>query len=139
VAPAFAKALDTKGDVTLSAAEKTQDPKRISAALTLRAGGRKISAPLNETTHPDHGCRPPPEAPSPSTSRPPCSPAPLLGAFHALAPGHDKALLASYLVGAHSTPRQAGAGAPGRQRGRDPVPGRAAVAPQMEATGGGEQ
>nr|WP_240982381.1 sulfite exporter TauE/SafE family protein [Streptomyces sp. S3(2020)] len=31
----------------------------------------------------------------------------LLGAFHALTPGHGKALLASYLVGAHSTPRQA--------------------------------
>ncbi|NEC88510.1 nickel/cobalt transporter [Streptomyces sp. SID12501] len=31
----------------------------------------------------------------------------LLGAFHALTPGHGKALLASYLVGAHSTSRQA--------------------------------
>ncbi|MEE1765131.1 HoxN/HupN/NixA family nickel/cobalt transporter [Streptomyces sp. SP18BB07] len=31
----------------------------------------------------------------------------LLGAFHALTPGHGKALLASYLVGARSTPRQA--------------------------------
>lgn len=31
----------------------------------------------------------------------------LLGAFHALTPGHGKALLAAYLVGAHSTPRQA--------------------------------
>lgn len=31
----------------------------------------------------------------------------LLGAFHALTPGHGKALLASYLVGANSTPRQA--------------------------------
>lgn len=31
----------------------------------------------------------------------------LLGAFHALTPGHGKALLASYLVGAHSTPGQA--------------------------------
>lgn len=31
----------------------------------------------------------------------------LLGAFHALTPGHGKALLASYLVGAHSTARQA--------------------------------
>ncbi len=31
----------------------------------------------------------------------------LLGAFHALTPGHGKALLASYLVGAQSTPRQA--------------------------------
>ncbi|MFH8803973.1 sulfite exporter TauE/SafE family protein [Streptomyces sp. NPDC017936] len=31
----------------------------------------------------------------------------LLGAFHALTPGHGKALLASYLVGSRSTPRQA--------------------------------
>ncbi|MFD9435792.1 nickel/cobalt transporter [Streptomyces sp. NPDC060002] len=31
----------------------------------------------------------------------------LLGAFHALTPGHGKALLASYLVGTHSTARQA--------------------------------
>ncbi len=31
----------------------------------------------------------------------------LLGAFHALTPGHGKALLASYLVGSQSTPRQA--------------------------------
>jgi ABC-type nickel/cobalt efflux system permease component RcnA len=31
----------------------------------------------------------------------------LLGAFHALTPGHGKALLAAYLVGADSTPRQA--------------------------------
>ncbi|MGW0943276.1 HoxN/HupN/NixA family nickel/cobalt transporter [Streptomyces sp. NPDC002623] len=31
----------------------------------------------------------------------------LLGALHALTPGHGKALLASYLVGARSTPRQA--------------------------------
>ncbi|MFC8513876.1 nickel/cobalt transporter [Streptomyces sp. NPDC057257] len=31
----------------------------------------------------------------------------LLGAFHALTPGHGKALLASYLVGADSTARQA--------------------------------
>ncbi|MER6952401.1 MULTISPECIES: sulfite exporter TauE/SafE family protein [unclassified Streptomyces] len=31
----------------------------------------------------------------------------LLGAFHALTPGHGKTLLASYLVGAHSTPKQA--------------------------------
>ncbi|MFI7709387.1 hypothetical protein [Nonomuraea sp. NPDC049480] len=31
----------------------------------------------------------------------------LLGAFHALTPGHGKTLLASYLVGAQSTPKQA--------------------------------
>ncbi|GAT69818.1 putative high-affinity nickel transporter [Planomonospora sphaerica] len=31
----------------------------------------------------------------------------LLGAFHALTPGHGKALLAAYLVGARSTPKQA--------------------------------
>ncbi|SHN34541.1 nickel/cobalt transporter [Cryptosporangium aurantiacum] len=31
----------------------------------------------------------------------------LLGAFHALTPGHGKALLASYLVGSESTPKQA--------------------------------
>ena len=30
-----------------------------------------------------------------------------LGAFHALTPGHGKALLASYLVGTRSTPKQA--------------------------------
>ncbi|GAA3152793.1 hypothetical protein GCM10010466_49740 [Planomonospora alba] len=31
----------------------------------------------------------------------------LLGAFHALTPGHGKALLAAYLVGSRSTPKQA--------------------------------
>ena len=36
-----------------------------------------------------------------------CSASTALGALHALTPGHGKALLAGYLVGAKSTPRQA--------------------------------
>ncbi|MGI5458765.1 nickel/cobalt transporter [Streptomyces sp. CA-249302] len=203
VAPAFAKALDTDGDRTLSTAEKTAHAERVSAALAVRAGGRKIPLTLNTTSYPHYALLaasggsvlfdltadlpsgsgnftftnaydPPgtklttvqtmvmtadnrqidsanvkradndrtvtvtgasasatnktPQSTAAGTSAwgssamldalrtPMTSPwallalvgtCALLGALHALTPGHGKALLASYLVGAHSTPRQA--------------------------------